>query len=152
MNAIQGPLNVRLLLPWAPFAVPPTDRAPGRAIIEASYAAIKLSQAREVYSKAFAESNRHSEHYSAFPVMKERYEGILQESKKEHDRLKSDFDIKAAVLNQELQKFAAKQASARESEAAIQSAQKLASELGQSTLKDYVRQVAISEIQDQVMW
>ncbi|KAG0641347.1 hypothetical protein HOY80DRAFT_1008559 [Tuber brumale] len=99
---------------------------------EAAYAFIKREDAREAHSKAEADRNRVAEYFNAFPVMRDRYEGRLENARKELVRANRNLEIKSRPLETICLEFARENSAKKELEPIVPFLRQLRHEIGTS--------------------
>ncbi|CAZ84961.1 unnamed protein product [Tuber melanosporum] len=99
---------------------------------EAAYAFIKREDAREAHSKAEADRNKVAEYFNAFPVMRDRYEGRLENTRKELARANRGLEIKSRPLETICLEFARENCAKKELEPMVPFLRQLRHEFGTS--------------------
>ncbi|CUS11537.1 unnamed protein product [Tuber aestivum] len=99
---------------------------------EAAHAFMKREDAREVHSKAEADRNKVAEYFSQFPVMRDRYEGRLEEARRELMLADMALGIKSKPLETICLEFARENCAKKELEPMVPLLRQLKHELGTS--------------------
>ncbi|KAF8544433.1 hypothetical protein BDD12DRAFT_507393 [Trichophaea hybrida] len=68
-------------------------------ISDASYSYVKFMDATKRYHAAKTEKVKHEEHFTNFPVMRERYEGALSKAEKEMRKAQEEWNVKGILVD-----------------------------------------------------
>ena len=99
---------------------------------EAAYAFMKREDAREAHGKAEADRNRVADYFNAFPVMRDRYEGRLEEARRELTQADVALKNKSKPLETICLEFARENCAKKEFEPMVPFFRQLKHELGTS--------------------
>ncbi|RPB00009.1 hypothetical protein L873DRAFT_1737344 [Choiromyces venosus 120613-1] len=107
---------------------------------EAAFAFMKREDARETYNKAEADRNRVADYFNAFPVMRDRYEGRLEEARRELTQADVALKIKSKPLETICIEFARENCAKKELEPMVSFVRQLRNELGgSSSLAQFIK-------------
>ena len=100
---------------------------------------MKREDAREAHSKAEADRNRVADYFNAFPVMRDRYEGRLEEARRELTQADAVLKSKSKPLETICLEFARENSAKKELEPMVLFLRQLKHDLGTNSLAQFIK-------------
>jgi hypothetical protein len=114
-------------------------------ISDASYSYVEFMDAKKRYHAAKAEKVKHEEHFTNFPVMRERYEGALIKAEKEMRKAQEEWNVKGILVDTFLKSIIRAQQPQQFEEMARRVSQEVIyKDIGTSSIEKYIEK-AVNE-------